>query len=91
MEAAFKIAKYLDVKPIVKYTAIQLFDKFIRCRFWEICKIQLTNDMSNISFKEASEIDSPKSMLYLILCFYLACKMDSTYDNFQISAVSIFR
>jgi len=91
MEAAFKIAKYLDVKPIVKYTAIQLFDKFIRCRFWEICKIQLTNNISNASFKETGKIDSQKSILYLMSCFYLACKMDSTSHRLQISTVNILK
>jgi len=91
METALKIAKYLDVEPIVKYTAIQLYDKFIRYRFWEICKTQLTNGMSDAFCQEINEMDAQKSAQYLIICFFMSANMDSRSYNVRMPVVSIFK
>ncbi|EZA47225.1 hypothetical protein X777_16487 [Ooceraea biroi] len=48
IEAAFKIAEYLNLQPNVKYMPIKLY-KFTCCRFWEIYKTELENSISEAS------------------------------------------
>lgn len=90
MTTVFKIADYLDLKPNVMYMAIQLYDKFMCCRFWEIHKNEFANGrMSEASWDAVCKRISKKTKLYLMSCFQLACKMDSPSNGLGVSLASI--
>ncbi|RLU16876.1 hypothetical protein DMN91_010945 [Ooceraea biroi] len=92
VKTAFKIAEYLELKPNVKYMAIQLYDKFMCCQFWKVYKTELKNGISEASWIAICKKISQKTKLYLMSCFQLACKMDSASNNLGISLIrSILR
>ncbi|XP_070518572.1 cyclin N-terminal domain-containing protein 1 isoform X2 [Cardiocondyla obscurior] len=90
VNAAFKIAEYLELESNVKYMAVQLYDTYIWKQFWELYKTEISNEnnFSEMSWLcKVSTKSSKQTKLSLMSCFQLACKMDSHSGVLRISQI----